>query len=226
MVKISVSAGDTGSIPELGRWSEEGNGSSLQYSCLGNPMDREAWWATVYGVAKSQTQLSDWTQQILPVQNLSFLMTELALHLIFILWTILSSYIWELTSSKYVTLLKLWAFHILYSSQSSTCLGVVESWRPPALTSFATSGPAVVSLNICPLLSSGTPLCSAPKWSFSGHFAVLTPLGVSNLFLHFEMSLCLSLHVKSYSLLRQDSKVIPTCSMQLITSLCSLKVFA
>ena len=35
----------------------EGNGNPLQYSCLGNPMDRGVWWATVYGVAKSQTQL-------------------------------------------------------------------------------------------------------------------------------------------------------------------------
>ena len=37
----------------------EGNGNPLQYSCMENPMDREAWWATVHGVAKSQTQLSD-----------------------------------------------------------------------------------------------------------------------------------------------------------------------
>ena len=36
-----------------------GNGNSLQGSCLGNPMDREAWWGTVHGVTKSQTQLSD-----------------------------------------------------------------------------------------------------------------------------------------------------------------------
>ena len=36
-----------------------GNGNPLQYSCLGNLMDRGAWWATVYGVAKSQTRLSD-----------------------------------------------------------------------------------------------------------------------------------------------------------------------
>ena len=36
-----------------------GNGSPAQYSCLGNPMDRGAWWATVHGVAKSQTRLSD-----------------------------------------------------------------------------------------------------------------------------------------------------------------------
>ena len=37
----------------------EGNGNPLQYSCLENSTDREAWWATVHGVAKSQTQLSD-----------------------------------------------------------------------------------------------------------------------------------------------------------------------
>ena len=38
----------------------EGSGNPLQYSSLENPMDREVWWATVHGVAKSQTQLSDW----------------------------------------------------------------------------------------------------------------------------------------------------------------------
>ena len=39
----------------------ESNGTPLQYSCLGNPMDRGAWWATVHGVTKSWTQLSDFT---------------------------------------------------------------------------------------------------------------------------------------------------------------------
>ena len=39
----------------------EGNGTPLQYSCLENPMDGEAWWATVHGVAKSRTRLSDFT---------------------------------------------------------------------------------------------------------------------------------------------------------------------
>ena len=39
----------------------EGNGNPLQYSCLENPMDGGAWWATVHGVAKSQTRLSDFT---------------------------------------------------------------------------------------------------------------------------------------------------------------------
>ena len=53
-------SGVTGSIPESGRSTEEGNGNSLQYSCLGNPMDRRAWRATVHGVSKSQTQLSNW----------------------------------------------------------------------------------------------------------------------------------------------------------------------
>ena len=41
--------GDTDSMPGLGRSPGEGNGHPFQYSCLGNPMDREAWWATVHG---------------------------------------------------------------------------------------------------------------------------------------------------------------------------------
>ena len=45
--------GDLGSIPGSGRSPIEGNGSPLQYSCLENPMDRGAWWATVHGVAES-----------------------------------------------------------------------------------------------------------------------------------------------------------------------------
>ena len=47
-----------GSVPGLGRSPGGGYGNPLQYSCLEKPMDREAWWATVHGVAKSQTQLS------------------------------------------------------------------------------------------------------------------------------------------------------------------------
>ena len=48
--------GDPGSIRGLGRFPGEGNGNPLQYYYLENPMDRGAWWATVHGVAKSQTQ--------------------------------------------------------------------------------------------------------------------------------------------------------------------------
>ena len=44
--------GDSGSITGSGRSPEEGNGSPLQYSCLGNAMDRGAWWAIVHGVTK------------------------------------------------------------------------------------------------------------------------------------------------------------------------------
>ena len=51
--------GDLGSIPGLGRSPGEGNSNPLQYSCLENSMDRGAWWATVHGIAKSQTRLSD-----------------------------------------------------------------------------------------------------------------------------------------------------------------------
>ena len=48
-------AGDPGSIPGLGRSPGEGNGNPPQYSCLENPMDGEAWQASVYGIAKSRT---------------------------------------------------------------------------------------------------------------------------------------------------------------------------
>ena len=49
---LRANAGDVGSIPESGRSPGEGNCNPLQYSCLGNPMDRGAWKATVHGVAK------------------------------------------------------------------------------------------------------------------------------------------------------------------------------
>ena len=55
----TCNSGDLGSIPESGRSPEEGNGNPLQYYCLENPTDRGAWQATVHGVAKSQTQLSN-----------------------------------------------------------------------------------------------------------------------------------------------------------------------
>ena len=61
-VKASAcNVGDLGSIPGLGRFPGEGNGNPLQYSCLENPIDGGAWWATVQGVAKSWTRLSDFT---------------------------------------------------------------------------------------------------------------------------------------------------------------------
>ena len=52
-----ANAGDVGLIPGLGRSPGEGNGNPLQYSCLENPMDRGAWWATVHGVTKNETGL-------------------------------------------------------------------------------------------------------------------------------------------------------------------------
>ena len=62
---IAGAAGDSGLIPGWGRLPREKNGKPLQYSCLGNSMDRGDWRATVDGVAKSQTRLSAHTQQAL-----------------------------------------------------------------------------------------------------------------------------------------------------------------
>ena len=65
-----ASEGDTRdmcSVPGLGRSPGEGNRNPLQYSCLENSMDRGTWWATVHGVAKSQTQLSDYHTRTCPI---------------------------------------------------------------------------------------------------------------------------------------------------------------
>ena len=51
----ACNAGDLGLVPGWGRSPGEGNSTPLQYSCLENPMDGEAWWATVHGVAESRT---------------------------------------------------------------------------------------------------------------------------------------------------------------------------
>ena len=52
---LLANAGGVSSIPGSGRSPREGNGNPLQYSCLGNPMDRGVWWTTVYGVAELDT---------------------------------------------------------------------------------------------------------------------------------------------------------------------------
>ena len=71
---LPANAGDTRdvrSIPGLGRSPGVGNGNLLQYSCLENSVDRRAWWATVQGMSKSQTQLSDWTHTHTHIRSLS-----------------------------------------------------------------------------------------------------------------------------------------------------------
>ena len=75
MVKASAyNVGDPDSIPELGRSPGEGNGSPLQYSCVENPMDRGAWRALVYRVAKSWTQLKQLSTQ--GCQNLNLFISR------------------------------------------------------------------------------------------------------------------------------------------------------
>ena len=58
--RLAYNAGDLGSIPGSGRSSGEGNGNPLHYSCLENPVDRGAWWATVHGGHKE----SDTTERL------------------------------------------------------------------------------------------------------------------------------------------------------------------
>ena len=71
----ACNARDLGLIPGLGRFPGEGNGNPLQYSCLENPMDAGAWWATVHGVSKSWTRLSDFTSLSLnTIYNVSYIL--------------------------------------------------------------------------------------------------------------------------------------------------------
>ena len=73
----ACNARDLGLISGLGRFPGEGNGNPLQYSCLENPMDRGAWWATVHGVSKSWTRLSDFTSLSLnTIYNISYILRD------------------------------------------------------------------------------------------------------------------------------------------------------
>ena len=68
----------------LAESTREGNGTPLQYPCLENPMDGGAWWAAVHGVAKSRTQLSDFTFTF----HLHALEKEMATHSSVLAWRI------------------------------------------------------------------------------------------------------------------------------------------
>ena len=76
---------DLGLIPGSGRSPGGGNGNSLQYSCLENPMDGGARWATVHGVAKNQTQLNNFTFTF----HFYALEKEMATHSSILAWEIL-----------------------------------------------------------------------------------------------------------------------------------------
>ena len=71
-------------IPTVGQRGGEGNGTSLQYSCLEYPMDGGAWWAAVHGVAKSRTRLSDFIFTF----HLHALEKEMATHSSVLTWRI------------------------------------------------------------------------------------------------------------------------------------------
>ena len=80
----ACNVGDPDSIPGSARSPGEGNGHPLQYSCLENPMDRGAWRATVHGVAKSRTRLSDFTFTF----HFHALEKEMATHSSILAWKI------------------------------------------------------------------------------------------------------------------------------------------
>ena len=87
VLNLPANAGDikdTGSVPGLGRSPREGNGYLLYYSRLENSLDKGVWWATVHEVAKSQTQLSDFTFTF----HFHALEKEMATHSSILAWRI------------------------------------------------------------------------------------------------------------------------------------------
>ena len=76
----ACNAGDPGSVPGLERSPGEGHGNPLQYSCLENPTDREAWLATVRRVAKSQTQLKKFSMHRRAVNTLFAPLNTVSFH--------------------------------------------------------------------------------------------------------------------------------------------------
>ena len=82
----ACNAGDLGSIPGLGRSPGEGNGNPLQHSCLENPTDGGAWWATVHEVTKSRTRLSDFTFTFFRASSDGTVKAALATWQIFLVW--------------------------------------------------------------------------------------------------------------------------------------------
>jgi len=73
MQETAYSAGDPGWIPESERSPGEGNGNPLQYSCVGNPMGRGAWWATVHGVARARHDLATQPPSPPPFRTFNYL---------------------------------------------------------------------------------------------------------------------------------------------------------
>ena len=68
----SGATGDAGSTTRWRRTPRRGHGNPLQYSCLGNPMDRGGWWVTVHGIAKSRTRLKQFSMHALPLWSLGW----------------------------------------------------------------------------------------------------------------------------------------------------------
>ena len=92
-------AGDAVLIPGLGRSPGEGNGNPLQYSCLENPMDRGAWWATVHGITKSWTWLKWLSAHAYQVNHWYFSPSLPSLHIV-LLYSFISLFFFLCKSPK------------------------------------------------------------------------------------------------------------------------------
>ena len=138
-VKTSAcNAGDLGSTPWSGRSPGEGNGNPLQYSCLENPMDRRPWWATVYWVAKSRTQLSNFTFFLCQWRGWQF-----------------GPFHVQLSSVQLVSRVQLFVTPWIAPCQAS--LSIINSWSSPKLMFIKSVMPSSHLILCHPLLLPPTP---------------------------------------------------------------------
>ena len=118
---FACNVGDLGSIPGSGRSSGEGNGNPLQYSCLENPMDGRAWWATVHRVAKSWTRLKRLHLHFIsPIMKRTSLWVLVLECLVDIHWTIQLQFLQHYWSGHRLGLLWYWMV-CLGNEQRSFC---------------------------------------------------------------------------------------------------------
>ena len=195
----AYNVGDLGSIHGSGRFPVKGNGNPLQYSCLENPVERGSWWATVHGVAKSQTWLKDFT---------------------FTLYNVYISL--SLTSLSMALSIEPQDFVVAYMKAQD-----LVSIASPALTSYcsslkSSSLPALLPGSLHPHLCLGGVGCSfSVFWARSSPGVLTSPSVPSALF---TSHLTVLLTLQPPPTLSPPSTLIPLCCFSIVY-LCSLFIF-
>ena len=139
----AASAGDIrnlGSIPGFGRSLGEGNGNPLQPSCLENPTDRGAWWATVHEITKNWTRLSNWvcTQLHLSLRRFLWPASKQVLE-----WSQPSSLPLNHHPTPYCMKSSLWGQRLVIKTHDTVCFQTEGLFPPGRLPGYSFSSPSL-----------------------------------------------------------------------------------